>query len=114
MAEIGKVMEWMMGDDTGISSKSIAAFMCGADLSNTYWNSPPSDPSDLGRCLRLLERFPEWNDRLPEMASVDKRWAKVIPRWSEAAAMMAEEVGIDWSKGKTAPKTYEFMKSVGF
>jgi hypothetical protein len=114
MADIARVMEWMVGDDTGVSSKSIAAFMCGADLSFAYWNSPPSDASDLGRCLRLLERFPEWKARMPEMASIDERWAKIIPHWDEAAAMLAEEVGIDGSKGSCARKTYAFMKSVGF
>lgn len=113
MTDIAKVMEWFIGDDTGLSSKSIAAHMCGAKVGR-YLNYPPSDPSDLGRCLRLLERFPEWKARLPEMATVSKDWAKIIPHWDAAAAMMAEEAGIDWSKGKSARKTYDFMKSVGF
>ena len=30
--------------------------------------SYPSDPADLGRCLRLLREIPEWAPRMPEMA----------------------------------------------
>lgn len=114
MTDFAKVAEWFLSDDTGMSSKTIAAFMCGADLSKCYWVGAPSDPSDLGRCLRLLERFPEWKPRMPEMASVNKQWAKIIPYWDAAAALMAAEVGIDWSKGKKAPQTYAFMKAAGF
>lgn len=113
MADIAKVMEWFIGDDTGLSSKSIAAHMCGANVGK-YLDYPPADPADLGRCLRLLERFPEWKIRMPEMAVVSKRWASILPHWDTVAAAMADEVGIDWSKGKSAPKTYELMKSVGF
>lgn len=113
MADIMKVIEWFIGDDTGLSSKSIAAHMCGVDVGK-YIDYPPADPADLGRCLRLLELFPEWKQRMPEMASVSKNWAKVIPHWNAAAAMMEEEVGVYLTKGRSAPKTYDFMKSVGF
>ncbi|MNL49171.1 hypothetical protein D3C87_1720820 [compost metagenome] len=106
-------MEWVIGDDTGMSSKSIAAFMCGADVGK-YLDYPPADPADLGRCLRLLERFPEWKSRTPELASISKRWAKIIPHWNEAARLMDEEVGIYLSKGNKAPRTYAFMKEAGF
>ncbi len=63
----------------------------------------PSDPSDLGRCLRLLELFPEWKSRMPEMATLNRGWASLIPQWDQISALMQEEVGIDWSKGSSAP-----------
>lgn len=113
MTDFAKVAEWFVSGDTGISSKSIAAVMCGANVQKIE-DYPPADPSDLGRCLRLLEKFPEWKPRMHEMAAVSKRWAHVLPHWDNAAAIMADEVGIDWSKGRKAPRTYEFMKSVGF
>lgn len=113
MTDFAKVSEWFIGPNTGMSSKSIAAHMCGADVAK-YLDYPPADPADLGRCLMLLEKFPEWKPRMPEMASVSKSWARVIPHWDEAAKMMADEVGIDWSKGKKAEKTYAFMKAKGF
>lgn len=112
--DVARVLEWFMSCDTGISSKTIAAVMCGADPNEFYWNSPPADPSDLGRCLRLLERFPEWKERIPEMAKASEHWARVVPHWDEVSASMVEEVGIDWVKGKKAPKTYALMKQRGF
>jgi hypothetical protein len=109
-----RLAAWFVSGDTGISSKCIAAVMAGVpgdDIPDQY---TPSDPADLGRCLRLLELFPEWNERMPEMAKLNEDWANILPHWNDAAKMMAQEVGIDWSKGRSAPKTYNFMKSKGF
>lgn len=107
MTDFRKVMEWMTSDDTGISSKNIACHMVG--ISQYDPGFAPLDPSDLGRCLRLLELFPEWKPRIGEMAQHGKEWEALIPHWDELSKMMEEEVGIDWSKGKFAPKTYEAM-----
>jgi len=111
MTDIAKIMRWVIGNDTGISSKCIAAFMCGADVQNRYCDAP-SDPSDLGRCLRLLELFPEWKPRMLEMSTVNDRWAKIVPHWEELGKIMADEVGIDWSKGRNAKKTYDRMQAI--
>lgn len=109
-----RLAAWFVSGDTGISSKCIAAVMAGVPGENIPDQYTPSDPSDLGRCLRLLERFPEWKERLSEMGKLNENWAKILPHWNEAAEMMAQEVGIDWSKGRSAPETYNFMKSKGF
>jgi hypothetical protein len=114
MTMIIRLTEWFCSRDTGESSKCIAAYMAGADMDKVRSNSTPYDPSDLGRCLRLLEKFPEWKPRMGEMAQVSKGWEKILPHWDEAARIMEQEVGIDWSKGRKAPATYEFMKSKGF
>ena len=108
------VIAWFCGNDTGISSKCIAAYMSGVAPEDIRYTSPPSDPADLGRCLRLLEKFPEWKTRIPEMANVSKRWADMVPHWDAVAHSMDEEVGIDWSKGQSAPITYNLMKEKGF
>lgn len=114
MTTLARLATWIAGHDTGISSIIIAAQMCGANMAEIDSKSTPSDPSDLGRCLRLLDVFPEWEPRMGEMAQVSQEWADILPYWDAAAAMMAEEVGIDWSSGRSAPKTYEFMKAHGF
>jgi hypothetical protein len=75
-----------------------------------HWNHP-HDPADLGRCLRLLEAVPEWKPRIVEMSRHSIGWAVLSARWDEIAASMADEVGIDWSKGTKAPKTYALMRS---
>jgi hypothetical protein len=39
------------------------------------------DSDDLGRCVRLLDRFPEWRARIQEM--------DVVPGWSGLSASWA-------------------------
>lgn len=108
-----RVIEWMMSRDTGISSKSIVAVMTGANLDKCPDLDAPHDPADLGRCLRLLEQFPEWKLRMGEMSKAGRRWEIAVACWHEISASMEAEVGIDWSKGRSAPITYELMKERG-
>lgn len=81
-------------------------------MTERYKRIRAADSSDLGRCLRLLELFPEWKPRVGEMARYSAQWAALVERWDELAEMMADEVGIGWSKGKgkRAPRTYAAMK----
>lgn len=97
-----RALLWLAGDDSGMSSIAIVHHMLGMESDGSF----PWDPSDLGRCLRMLELFPEWKPRIGEMARYSEQWARISAKWDELAAMMADEVGIDWSKGKKAPKTY--------
>jgi hypothetical protein len=106
--DLVKVIEWMAGHDTGSSSKAIAVHMTTGSCDGSY----PYVPSDLGRCLRLLELFPEWKPRIGEMARYGKVWAAYIDRWDEIAGSMADEVGIDWSKGRSAKRTYDLMHDI--
>ena len=46
------------------------------------------------------------------MRSLSADWEALVERWSEIAKSMDDEVGIDWSKDRSAPRTYELMKSV--
>lgn len=115
IAEAGKMtntiehraLEWMMSDDTGSSSEAISAHMLGLE---TEYASYPSDPAELGRCLRLLELIPEWKPRIKEMAIYGPGWAGQVEVWEDLYKTMEKEVGIDWSKGKKAPETYKAMK----
>lgn len=109
MTELSKVLAWFASDDTGTSSEGIACHMTGTPIRDAW--EGPSDPSDLGRCLRLLELFPEWKPRMGEMARHGNEWSALVPHWDDLAQMMADEVGIDWSKGRYAPITYAAMKT---
>ena len=91
-----RALYWALSGDTGISSEAIARHMTGSAPGNY---SPPSDMSDRGRCIRLLELIPEWIPRLKEMtkhdnsathtdgfiinssgiSAYDNSWAKQIP-----------------------------------
>lgn len=102
-----RAMRWMLSGDTGLSSEAICAHMQGITPKRASY---PSDPADLGRCLRLLELIPEWKSRIAEMSAYGPGWAGQVECWEELAAAMADEVGIDWSKGKRAPVTYNSMQ----
>lgn len=102
---------WIRSWDTGLSSEAIFHYM----TLGIKGGATPADPSDLGRCLRLLECFPEWKPRMVEMSDVSKEWALLIPHWSAIEASFLAEAGgslpgrcQNWS----APATYEMMRDV--
>ena len=73
----------------------------------------PHDPDDLGRCLRLMKLVPEIREGFVErMSALSPEWQALAERWDEIAASMEAEVGIDWSKGRSAPRTYGLMRSI--
>jgi hypothetical protein len=103
-----KVLNWMTTGRVGLSSKAMAAHLCGAPCDGSY----PHDPDDLNRCLLFLEAVPEARAELPRMATVNKTWAALVARWGEIEAAFLAEVGRDWQKAKRAPRTYRLMREV--
>jgi hypothetical protein len=75
-----------MGDDTGISSVAICATMTGS-RHGRVGSCRPHDPSDFGRCYRLLARFPEWRGRMPEVAARFPEWGPLVAIWDELTIM---------------------------
>ncbi len=83
-------LEWMLGNDTGISSKTICRVMTGSKSpsdESPFDNEPPSDADDFGRCYRLLRHFPEWLPRLPEVPKRYPKWGPMIAAWDELCGM---------------------------
>lgn len=104
-----EALRWVAGNHVGLSSMAIWSNMAGVEPKRGWAN--PWDPDDLSRCLRLLKEVPQWADRLPEMAKRSPEWAALIEDWDEIVSCMEMEVGWDWSKGRSAPKTYALIKS---
>lgn len=102
-----KVIGWLLGNDTGVSSKVIVAFMTGniSSLSERY-KSAPSDPSDLGRCLRLLEIMPEWEAHLPELAKKYRPWTHIVNKWQVLKELYNKELS---NEDGRALETYDLM-----
>lgn len=102
-----KHLEWLAGG-AGISSMVIFFTMFDAKDSLTHL-ATPSDPSDFGRCYRLLELFPEWKSRLYKLRAVSVKWGTFVDNY---AAM--EKLWVEERSNATAPKLYKFMKELGF
>ena len=100
-AIISKAHQWIIGGDTGLSSLTIwGVMMCHPPA----WPSIPADPSDFGRCFRLLELIPEWRKRLPRVSDIYPEWDGLVQHWPELEALWLEECNND-----RAPKLYRRM-----
>lgn len=104
-----RALQWISGGDRGLSSETLWRAMMGREQERVSY---PHDPDDFGRCARLLRLIPEWRPRISEMSALHPVWAALAQRWDEITAAMDQEVGIDWSKGRKAAKTYDLMKSI--
>lgn len=100
-------IEWLCGNDTGVSSKTILAVMTNSAVTGTFGADIPYDPSDFGRCYRLLRHFPEWRQRLPEVAERYPIWGPMVEAWEEMTALWERE-----SPTGKCPELYEMMSKL--
>ena len=107
MAMNKKIFEWMFAGNTGSSSKAIAAKMAGIDCGETCH---PYDPSDLRRCVELLEAVPEAKKRFEEMREVSPDWYRLVTAWDTLTESLKEEMTT--RDDYRAPETYKMMKAV--
>lgn len=77
-----KIIQWLLSDDTGESSKAIVAQMTGVKKTDD-WGDHPTDGFDFGRCHRLLVAVPEFMVRIEEMAQRSSQWAVLVKHWHE-------------------------------
>ncbi|WP_145586602.1 hypothetical protein [Yersinia kristensenii] len=111
MSELAmKVIKWQTKDRVGISSATMAAVALGLDK-NFYGNyfSPPSDPSDLRRCMFLIDEVPEIREYFPEIAKKVPRFAPIIDNWDELTALINREAS---RADNRAPETYALMEKL--
>ncbi len=105
-----RAQAWILNGDVGMSSKAIYCHMTG-NTDKDRWNHP-HDPGDLNRCLLLLNLIPEWIPRMSEMATRGKAWAALAENWELISSTFLDEVGLNWCKARSAPKTYSMMRAV--
>jgi len=101
-------LDWLMSGDTGVSSQAIFSVLEGRMPHNTTHNWP-YDPSDFGRCLRMLERIPEFRPRLKEVSIAMPAWKPMIDAWDQIESFYKSEVEASGRWG-SAPQTYELIK----
>jgi hypothetical protein len=99
--------EWYASGDTGTSSETIWHVMTGFPVQRHGY---PLDPSDFGRCYRLLERFPEWRARMPEVAArFPKMWSLLVINWDRLTALYEEEIK---RPDGSAPRLYRLLRDL--
>lgn len=102
---------WIIGPGRGMSSEFIWAHMMGV-MTEVRFVSHPHDPSDINRCFQLLHKVPAWRERIGEMTVYGPVWEALVQNWSRLETMFEAEVGVNWSNGREAPRTYAAMKKI--
>ncbi len=104
------ILNWYANGEKGLSSEAMAAALSGNTPTRIYH---PGDPADLNRCIKLVAAVPESRSHLQEVAKLSPQWEKIIKHWDELEKSFIDEVGFDWCKAKSAPKTFKLMNSLG-
>lgn len=83
--------EWACGDDSGVSSLTLLSAITGVNFRWRWRPSTPSDHWDFGRCVRLLDRFPELRPQLGKVADKHADWAGLVAAWADLEALYRED-----------------------
>ena len=103
---------WLITGRRGGSSDTMFSRLTGVDVLWGESGNHPYDPDDLDRCLALLYVVPELRPLLSHMSDVSPQWAALVERWDDIEAMHLDEVGLGWTKARSAPRTYALMQDV--
>lgn len=103
-----KTLEWLAAGRVGMSSKTMALHICGIKTEYAH----PHDPADFNRCLLFLDAVPEARQHIGKMAELSKTWAALIDNWSYLEDLFMQEVGVNWSKARSAPETFRAMRDI--
>lgn len=91
LIETQRQMDWLASYDVGASSRAIFHVFTGV---NTRESSVPHDPSDFGRCYRLLKLFPEWRKNIHKISERYHHWKKLIDDWDELEKVYLRDLKI--------------------
>ena len=87
---------WRASDDTGTSSLYMASVIWGG--SNHY--SAPSDPSDFGRCYRLIRAVPGTKESLGLLSEKSEYWRLLVEHWGELEKLYEFQLSNDTAHNK--------------
>jgi len=104
-----KILRWFGEGEVGSSSKAMALTSINMPNDGSY----PHDPADFNRCLMLLDCVPEIRNHMDKIREISEKWASLVDEWDVVESMFLNEVGLNWSNGSSAPKTYKLMKTIG-
>jgi len=87
-------IQWFRSGDTGTSSETIFDTMTGVPVKR---HGIPWDPSDFGRCYRLLTAFPEWKERMGEVSARFPEWKPFVDNWAKMEELYERDLPTDKS-----------------
>ena len=97
--------EWIVSNDTGISSKSIWAALRVPNIKDDNFRfDVPSDNSDFGRCYRLVKNCGITKDSLHKVSQVFKWYKPVIDSWDTLSELYEAE---------KKQELYDLLKKLG-
>lgn len=103
-----KALHWsLVSGETGVSSEAIVSKILMGEVEDSFCH--PRDPSDLNRCVMLLEAIPELGDHLDKMREVSPVWDELVSNWGDLCYSLEAEKK---RKDGKAPITYRAMKSI--
>lgn len=106
---VAAILQWLGGNDTGSSSKTIALTALG-EKPNGAETRYPSDGADFGRCYRLLALCPGAQAGLDVLGrDGGPYWAALVSRWADIQKAYLAEIA-DPGRGKS--ETYKLMRSI--
>jgi hypothetical protein len=105
-----QILAWFAHGECGISSAAMARAIVGQAPDARFANggNHPCDPSDFGRCVKLLDAVPAARQRLAVVAALSPIWARLIQHWDALEALYRRE-----SPSGAAPVLYQRMKALG-
>ena len=93
--DIKDIAEWLVSDDCGVSSKTMAAIALGADKGRF---NAPYDPSDFGRCYRLVKKVPAIRTAFDRISKLEPHFAGILLNWDELCAIYERDLHTGQSK----------------
>ncbi len=104
-------VRWLAAGERGLSSDTMFSHLTGVQAGGGEVHHP-HDPSDLRRCLLLLEQVPSLRERFSAMSQVSPQWAALVDAWPSLSALMEEETP-QWRQRKgVASRVFDKMQSV--
>jgi hypothetical protein len=107
----GDVLGWLLySNDTGISSETMYTAITGQPILRPHWApGVPHDPSDFGRCYRLMKTMAVhgWHQWLPKVSEKFPEWTPFIDAWDELTALYESE----YASGQ-CPKLYARLQAL--
>lgn len=91
---VARLTDWLFADDTGVSSKTMAGIAMGVNpaVMRAYGIDAPHDPSDFGRCYRLVLAVPEIIDAFPEIGRRVPKFAGILKNWDELCGLYERDM----------------------